>query len=233
MIYLDWGSEGGDPYWANVSLLIQDGANGDTLIQDRSSFASTVTATSDASWSNSHQVNGNNALLITSIGPGIPPFTSSGTGSRFSRASGEALTVECYVYIQTLRNYSVSLPIFWWTHSVGGSLAELRLGGNRAQLQLRQNSGVTDVFSDLSYNTLHFLQLTVIGDTYYLDVDGAQVGTGTFTAYNSVGTYNLYACAANTSSSIGVNQVWISPFRWTKGVARARGSVPSTSFPTN
>lgn len=234
MIYLDWGNEGGDPYWGNVSLLIQDGTAGTTLIQDRSSYGGSVTATANASWSAAHQVHGNNTIAVTSIGPSIPAFTSSGAGSRFTRDSGEELTVEVYFYYSALSNISTSLPLFWWVNSIHGSIVELYLQENGGRLAMRQNSGAIDYFGFTSSSTLHFVQLTVSGNTYYLDVDGTQVGTGTFTSYNSTGTYSVYACASSvTSSSGGSTQAWVSPFRWTKGVARARGSVPSSSFPTN
>lgn len=207
----------GDPDWAYVSLLIQDGTDAATLIEDRSDFASTVTATSNAQWSTAHPSDGNNTLAITSIGPGIPAFTSSGTGSRFSRAAGEDMTVECYVYFSTLANFSTSLPIFWWTHDVGGDLVRMYLQGSAATLVMRQLSAAEVTYGALSYNALHHIQLTIEGDTYYLDVDGVQVGTGSFLSYDSAGTYNVHVCAANfADSSGGTTQAWVTPFRWTK-----------------
>jgi hypothetical protein len=229
-IVVDPGITVGDPYYANVTLLIQGGTDGDTVINDLSTYASTVTITADATFESSHQVFSNNAIRGTSIGPTIPPFTSTGAGSRFSRPSSEAVTIECWFYYTVLENFAPSGWLWAWYDSVAGRIAELGTTSNAGTMYFRINSATATNPTTLSANTLYFVQLTVSGNTYYLDVNGTQVETGTFPAHNNTGTYSFYPATGASTSSGPTNRYWASPLRVTKGVARARGSVPTEAW---
>lgn len=223
----------GDPHWANVSLLVQGGTDGGTTINDLSSHGGTAAISSNAVIDSEHQVFGANTIKGTSIGPGIAPFTSTGSNSRFSRPAGEALTIEVYAYYELLNNFSSSGWMWHWRESTYGRIAEMGWMGNSGVLRIRIEDNPDIWLSTLAANTLYFIQFTVVGDTYYVDVDGVQVGTGTFPDVNNTGTYSFYAGANSISDSSGAtNEYWASPIRVTKGVARARGSVPTAAFPT-
>lgn len=233
MIYVPYLKSGGDPYWGNVTLLVQGGTNGGSVINDLSTYASSVTITSDASFDNAAQVFGANTILGTRPGPTIPPFTSSGVGSRFTRPANEDYTIECYFYFTSLVNVEPS-SFFWaWTDSVAGRIAELGTSGTLTQLRFRIGNNSATYPAGLGLNTLHFLQLTISGNTYYLDVNGTQVETGTFPTHNNAADYSFYVASSGSPNGSGASVYWVSPIRVTKGVARARGSVPSVAFPTS
>lgn len=223
-----------DPSFASVSLLVQGGADASLVINDLSSYASSVTITSNAEFDDVQQVFGSNTIKGLTIVPTIPAFTSSGAGSRFSRPSGESLTIECYFRYSTLANFSTSANLWYWTHSSASDrLAHIYTSGSAGTLNLRIG-GTTTTHGALAANTTHFIQLTVTGNTYYLDLNGTQVGTGTFPADSQAGTYSVTTAGGGSPSSSGSgNSYWVTPFRWTKGVARARGAVPTAAFPTS
>jgi hypothetical protein len=221
-----------DQYWANVSLLVQGGTDGGLVINDLSTYASSVTITANATFESSHQVFGHNAIRGTTISPSIPAFTSVGVGSRFSRPASEDVTIECWFYYTVLENFSTSSFMWYWGDSIVGRIAELGTSGSAGMVRLRIEDAAEYVGAALAANTLHFLQLTVSGNTYYLDVNGTQVVTGTFPTRNGAGTYAFVPAAQAPQSSGPANSYWASPIRVTKGVARSRGSVPTAAFPT-
>ena len=231
-IVVDSGTVVGDPYYANVTLLIQGGTDGGAVINDLSSYASTVTITSDASFDSAQQVYSSNTIKGTRPGPTIPAFTSTGVNSRFSRPSNESTTLECFFKYSSLQNVDPSAYFWQWNDSGSGRIAELGMSG-LASLRFRINNNATTFPATLAANTLHFLQLTISGNTYYLDLNGTQLETGTFPAHNNASTYTVYVASSNSPNGTGVSSYWVSPLRMTKGVARARGSVPTAAWATS
>lgn len=240
MIYVPYfGGASNDPYFANVSLLVQGGIDGGLVINDLSSYATSVTIANYASFDDSHQVFGANAIRATTLGADIPSFTSSGTGSRFTRPSNEAATIECFAYFTALDPTTANW-LFLWDTGVGNRLMELGFGGDSGILRLRIGDD-TEVYSSvLLPNTLYFIQITIIDNTYYMDVgavpgDGTttQEATGTAPISDTAGTTNFrVARHFNVSTTGSASGLWVSPIRVTKGVARSRGAVPTEAFPT-
>lgn len=224
---------GGDPHISSVGLLVQDGVDTVLEILNRVPPNDSVTAVANAEWDSAQQVLGANMITSSVIGPNIPSFTSSGVGSRFTRAAGEAMTVECYIRYASLGNFVIAANLWYWSRDTEAErTAHLYLGSSAGTLTLRL-SAVEYTFGNLSANRTYFVQLTVTGDTYYIDVDGVQVGTGTFPSNDQTGTYRVYVASNNVADTSGAgNSYWVTPLRWTKGVARARGSVPTALFPT-
>ena len=101
-----------DPYWAYVSLLIQDGTDADTTILDRSDNADSTTINNYAAWSTAEQAFGANMIETTTIGAAVDPFTSTGAASLFGRDTGDLFTIECWVDLVALENYSTSSFLF-------------------------------------------------------------------------------------------------------------------------
>ena len=109
MIYLDYeAATGGDPYWSGVALLVQDGADGTLVIQDRSSFADSVTIANYAEWDSAQQVFGANQILCSTNVADIPDF-SDADGSRFGRAPGEPYTIETWVNFNSVPTGSTAI----------------------------------------------------------------------------------------------------------------------------
>lgn len=224
-----------DPDYANVILLVQGGADASLTINDLSTYASTATITNYAEFDDAHPVFGSNSIKASSISSAIGSFSSSGSSSRFGRATGDIFTIECYVYIQTLENFSTSSFAFsWWN----GSLRILEVGTHAntagAKLRYRQSSETPLETVSISAGTLHFLQLNInADDTYTLDLDGVLAYSGTNShGVGNAGTFEFFAGAINTAGSPTgpTTAVWTSPLRVTKGVARPRGSVPTEPF---
>ena len=229
-----------DADWDNVVLLVQGGTVGSTTINDLSIYADTATISANASWTSAQQVFGANTIRNTTIGPTITPF--DGDETRFGRPSSEDMTIEAFFRFNFIENYSESFPIWFWVkNGQPDRLAELYVQNYFGVPHLWMRQGATGAdFGVVTADTTYFTQLTVVGNTYYLDLgtvgggSTTQIGTGAFVAEASVGTYYVYVSAGWVPSSLGTSQAaWTGPVRWTKGVARARGTVPTGPFATS
>jgi len=226
-----------DPYLENVILLVQGGTDGGLTIEDKSVYASTATITNYATFDDTHQVFGSNSIKATTISSAIGSFSSSGASSRFGRISGDIFTIECWLYIDTLENFAPSSFTFsWWV--AGLRILEVGTYANTAgaKLRYRQSSETSLETVSISAGVLHFLQLNINADnTYTLDLDGTVAYSGTNAHGNgNAGTYEFFVGAAGSTGSASgpTTAVWTSPLRMTKGIARARGSVPTLPFLT-
>lgn len=224
-----------DPYWEYVSLLIQDGTAGDTTILDRSDAADTTTIVNYATWEATQQVFGANMIETRTIGAAVNPFTSTGAASLFGRDTGDKFTIDFWVHISVVENYAPSAYFLSWRYPVSGySLFEIGLYGNDPYLRLR-NGTDAEIVTDLIATGRHFIQLNVDGTSYTLDVDGVEVYAGTNSyGIGQTGDYEIQvASQSNTGSGTATStRVYVTPLRFTKGVNRARGSVPTALFPT-
>lgn len=226
-----------DPYWANVVLLVQGGTA--SPVQDLSTYASTAAITSGIAFDNTHQVFGVNPLRPSERIPSLASFTSTGPDTRFTRPSGMAYTIEVFAYWTSLDNVGTHF-FFLWDDGVGSRVMELGFSGSSGNLRLRINNDSELLTGNLAANTLWYIQLTISGNTYYLDA-GAVPGDGT-TTQRSTGTAPISNAAGTNNFRVGTHYfpdstassggLWISPLRVTRGVARARGSVPTAAFPT-
>lgn len=228
---------GGDPYWANVVLLVQGGTA--SPVQDLSTYASTAAITSGIAFDNTHQVFGVNPLRPSERIPSLAWFTSTGMDTRFTRPSGMAYTIELFTYWTSLDNLSTHF-FFLWDDGVGNRVMELGFSGSSGNLRLRINNASELLTGNLAANTLWYIQLTISGNTYYLDA-GAVPGDGT-TTQRSTGTAPISNAAGTNNFRVGTHYfpdstassggLWMTPLRVTRGVARPRGRVPSGLFPT-
>lgn len=228
----------GDPYWADVVLLVQDGADGTYAVQDRSTHADSVTIANYAEWDSAEQLFGVNTIKETTLSPAIPGFTSSGYTSRFGRATGDLYTFECWLYVNVTENYSVSAMVFSWWHGTSDRIFELTTYANSTNLALRiRNGDDASIETELlTSNEWHFVQVNFDGSDYTVDLNGVEVYSGTnLYGVNVAGDFRVQVASqtAAGSSTAPTTQVWVTPFRVTKGVLRTRGVVPTDVFPTS
>lgn len=221
-----------DPNWAAVSMLVQGGTAASTTITDLSATGGTATINAGGAWSATQQVFGRNMIRCTSNTMDADPFTSTGGTSRFTRASGQALTIECYLYLVTVENVSRAAQLWYWANGAIGRVAELFVQGTSRTLTMRLESASEVTYSTLAANTLHFLQLVVATDnTFSLRVNGTEVGTGTFPVDTYAGAHDFYVGSNPTADGATTTaDYYLSPLRWTLGVERA-GGVPAAQFP--
>jgi len=226
-----------DPYFAFVSLLVQDGTEADTTILDRSAVGDSVTATTYAEWDSANQQFGANTLLRTELTPAIGAFTSTGYDSRFNRITGQPWTIECWITWTGLENYAGHSHLWaWWDVASGAPIAQIYLYSDTGEIRLRQGTDADVSLGTISSGTPHFVVYTLAADgTYAIDIDGTEVNTGTNTYGNdAVGGSEFYCGSYNSTAVVvgGTWESWVTPLRVTKGVLRARGSVPTALFPT-
>lgn len=213
---------------SSLALLVQDGVNTSTVLYDRSS-SDAVNVVAGAQFSNVQQVFGKNMLAASQILPNIPPFLSNGVDSKFSRASGQNITIECYVRWNSLPNSGPSGILWELVDPTGGRLGALWLWANTGKLYYVTGVTAPAEVATLTANVTHFVQFTVIGNTYYTDVDGTQVDTNSFPASNTAGFYKFFVGADNSSVNATAATWWVTPLRFTRA-ALPRGGVPSGAW---
>jgi hypothetical protein len=219
-----------DPSWASVSMLVQGGAAASTTITDLSTTGGTAAISAGGAFSTSQQVFGNNMIRVTANTMAAAPFTSTGSTSRFTRSSGQALTIECYLYLVTVENVSRAAQCWYWSNGAIGRVAELFVQGTSRTLTMRLESASEVTYGTLAANTLHFLQLLVSDNSFSLRVNGTEVGTGTFPTDVYAGDHSVYVGSNPTADGAASSaEYFLSPLRWTQGVERA-GGVPTAAF---
>lgn len=223
-----------DQYWDNVVLLVQGGTAASTTIDDYSKYQDTTTISNYASFNASHQVFENNSIQSTTISSAVNKFYSNGNASKFGRATGSQWTIECWAYIGTLTANSPAGFFFAWGNSTNGPILRLGVAGTTPKVWLRNGTDAAVATADITTGALHYFQINVDGTSYTVDLDGVEIYSGTNSWWvNSGGEYYFYAAAeGSTGSATGpTTEIWTSPLRVTRGVLRARGTVPATEFP--
>ena len=220
-----------DPYFENVTLLTNFGTPEGVLnITDLSNWQGTgslgsVAINGGATVDNTIPLFGASTFRATSILPNVDAFASA---ARFKRPSGESLTIEQWFRWNSLANTAPAAFLLDWLSTLGPRLYSLNIDFD-STLQFLQpaviQAGAT------TGNVWHFLQMNVTGNTATLDVDGVQILSTSAPIDNDVGTN--FVRIGGTTNTNGTGDEWaIGPTRITKGVSRARGSVPTAPFPT-
>jgi hypothetical protein len=223
----------GDPYWAYVSLLVQGGEPASGNLINRTAFADTATINNYADWSSTQQQFGANMIRTTTIAAAIDPFSSTGSASEYGReAATPNYTFECWVYIQSVANFASS-SFFWsWWHP-SGTIFQIGTALNTPKLRIRNGADVAIESATITSGS-HFIQVNFEGDNYTVDVDGAEIYSGTNIYGRDLGgAYWVHvACLTSFGSSSGPStDVYVGPFRFTRGISRPRGSIPTDLFP--
>ena len=214
-----WPSTGGDPYWANVSLLLHmDGSNGSTTFTDSSSNTLAVTATGNVQISTAHSKFGGSSAYFDGIGDRL----DTGTGLAPLQMGTGDFTVEAFIrptssvsgykgliglassYVETL--YILSGQLVWY------------------------NSGTAA--GTIAVDTWYHVAVSRQGTSLRVFIDGVLVDTST----NSTDITNYGARFTAGDSGFRANenfQGWMDELRITKGISRysATFTPPTAPFP--
>lgn len=216
------GASGGDPYYANVSLLLHgDGANNGTTFTDNSpnNFSPTVTPT-----------------IVTSTGVTPQWGTASIYGSTgyleyaadtdFVFGAGQ-FTIECWAYFIS-SSFNIIVNTNWAANGL-----QLYRDQTQSQMRLETTSGSLILSTLPATGTWHYLclQRDATNLQFYLN------GTRTYNVANSInfsGNNGLFVCKDNGATR---GNCYIDDLRITKGVARYTNgttiTVPTAAFPNS
>lgn len=219
-----------DPMIGDVALLLQGGADTSTTLQDLSpTYGDSVSIAGGAAWTSSQQVDGENMIAATQILPDIPGFTSSGADSRFSRASGQPISIEFCIRWNSLPNTDPSGVGFAWS-GPSGNLVTLKLKTNTGNLALLNGSTNVGTIAALSADTTYKVHAGLTsGNDLFVDVDGTEVYIDAGSSTNSAGTYTFIPFATGTANATAATW-WGGPLRFTRN-ARDRGVAFDLPFP--
>jgi hypothetical protein len=216
------GGSGGDPDFANVSLLLHmDGSNGSTTFTDLSSNAHAITTFGNAQVSTAGPKYGTGALLLDGNGD----YLRTPADADFAFGTGD-FTVECWCYA-TVVSDNDGLFTFGGTGSSGLFLALFNSGwrlGTTGSGGSYMDSAIPDL------NTWRHVAVTRSGTSLRLFIDGVQKGS---TLTNSANlTDNQLKVGYYYSDFYGFTGK-IDEFRVTKGIARYTSSFtpPTAPFP--
>jgi hypothetical protein len=213
-----WPSAGGDPYWANVSLLLHmDGSNGSTTFTDSSSNTLSIT------------VSGSTVLSTTQI--------------KFGTASGSFTNGKLTAPSNSVLSMDGDFTLEFWVYQTGNTSPydTVVSAASESTFMIRHASGYEGVIvggsinvaNTLSFtlNTWHHIAVVRNAGTYKVFKDGTDITTSTYTDSS---TRDLSGMIIGDSSVSPRNFVgYIDEFRITKGVARYTSNFtpPTAPFP--
>ena len=224
---------GGDPYWNNVSLLLNgDGSNGSTTFTDFSSAPKTITVYGNAQISTAVKKYGTGAMYFDGNGDYLKTPTLTSTSLVDTSAD---YTIEGWVYVTGAPTTGYGAVFVLNGDGTGQKGISVWITNNTIQFW---NSGYVAQWgtsSTISLNTWYHFAYVKNGTTLTGYVNGTSVGTSTSTTAN--GTSNcLYVGAGVSGVSWNGDYPYlgyIDDFRITKGYARytANFTPPTAPLP--
>jgi hypothetical protein len=207
----------GDPYFANVSLLLHmDGSNGSTTFTDSSSNAFAVTAFGDAQVTTTDPKFGTGALTLDGSGD----YLTVAADADFQFGTGD-FTVECWVYVNSVGNTGL--------FTFGGSGSGLQVNLFSGQWNLGTAGSGGSALASITTGAWQHLAVTRSGSSLRMFIDGTQIGS-TLTDTTNL-TDNALKIGYYFGTAYTVNAK-IDEFRVTKGFARytANFTAPTAPF---
>lgn len=222
-----------DPFFADVSLLMQPQTPSAIELPDASPFGTPVPIVGGGVIDTTWEVFGLPTFRGTQIMPNVGTLTSVGANSRFQRKAGEALTVEGWIRRGVVPNTAPSGTFFDWQNPLGQNFLSLRLSSNLGDLQFLNGTTMPTNIATLAINTDYFYQITIQTDgtlTFDLDTIEIYASAGSALANDGVWSFKVGGIFAGVNAT---GSTWfVGPMRVTKNVARPRGSIPTVPFPT-
>ena len=220
---------GGDPNFANVSLLLHcDGADGSTTFTDNSPSPKTVTRSGVTVSTAQSKFGGASAIFTSSTDKLTVPSSSA-----FDFGSSD-FCVEAWIYPSTVTSGASRVIIDRGDFSGFTPWALTQFNNNlRFVGSSSASSWAFDIFANasLNANTWYHVAGTRSGNVFRLFCNGVQIGTQTVSATLFDGTNPIVI--GNSNSNAALFSGHLDDIRITKGVARYTGnfSVPTEAFP--
>lgn len=223
----------GDSNWSNVSLLLHcDGSNGSTTFTDSGPDARTVSRTGTPTITTAQSKWGGASADIAGSGN----YLTSAAGSQWDFGTGE-FCIEMWVRSSSTSAFQCVASSNTWTTATGGDWA-LYTRHNSVQRVVFTYVNSSSSFIDINSSTInvhdgawHHVAVTRSGTTVRLFVDGAQLGSATYSGQlgRSDKALTLGAHVGDSRSFTGN----LDDIRITKGVARysAAFTAPTEAFP--
>ena len=209
---------GGDPDFANVSLLLHmDGSNGSTTFTDSSSNAFAVTAFGNAQVTTTDPKFGTGALTLDGTGD----YLTVAADADFQFGTGD-FTVECWVYVNSVGNTGL--------FTFGGTGSGLAVNLYSGAWNLTTSGAGGAALGAVTTGAWQHLAVTRSGSSLRMFIDGTQIGS---TLSNSTDlSDNALKIGYYYDTSYTIN-ARVDEFRVTKGVARytANFTPPTAAFP--
>ena len=222
---------GGDPYFANVSLLLHcDGTNGSTTFMDSSASPKTVTRTGTTVSTAQSKFGGASAIFSSPTDKLTVPSSSAfnfGADDFCVEAwiRPNSVTSDATRMIIDRGNFSDFTP--WMLTQFNNNL---RFAGSA-----NATSWAFDIFADasLNVNTLYHVAGTRSCNVFRLFCNGVQIGTQTVSTTLFDGSNAVVI--GNQNSNNLLFEGYMDDIRITKGVARYTSgfSVPTEAFPNS
>lgn len=206
----------GDPYFANVSLLLHfDGPDTSTTFTDSSSNSLTITPAGNAQIDTAQSKFGGASGLFDGSGDYL---TLPGSSTPLNVGTGD-FTLELFVRFASVAG---GQNIF-----LRGDAAYSGLLTNGTTLEW-QKSGIGAILSGgtLSTGSFHYIAVKRSGTTMTLWLNGTQVASTTNSDSFDFSSWRIGRGQYNSDLN-----GWIDEFRLTKAVARDVSTVPTESFP--
>lgn len=215
----------GDPYWANVVLLLHmDGTDASTTFTDHSSSAKTVTANGNAQIDTAQSKFGGASGLFDGSGD----YLSLTSHADFNFGTAD-FTIEGWVRFNSLTG-AQSLISNYQNTSNGFSL---EMSASKLQFNATGDGVDSQGVTTLSTGQLYHWAVAREGTNLRLFLDGQVEDTDT----NSANITSTAILALGRLGSINADYLngWLDDVRITKGVARytANFTVPSAAFPNS
>jgi hypothetical protein len=226
-----YSSQGGDPSWEDVVLLLHcDGTNGSTTFTDSSNSAHTVTASGDAQITTTNPKFGTGAMLFDGTGD----YATVASSDDFTFGTGD-FTFEAWIRFPTgiFTGQAATYGRTLFDCRPGAVSGPYMAGGLQANRLLGFSIGVSVALYSttvLDYDTYYHVAITRSGTTARLFVDGIIEDTETssldITQTGIVLAYNQFLSTIGWMGSID-------ELRITKGVARYTSDFtpPTDAFP--
>lgn len=223
------GGGGGDPYWNNVSLLLNgDGTNGSTTFTDESPNNYAITVDGTAVINTTYKKYGTGSIRINGVQNGLRTTSSIGNFGT------NDLTIECWAMFDAITNNG--LFHLATTNSISPGVSGLAVGYYNNAWGIYYNgtySATTSSTAPLA-NTWFHLALVRCKGQVSLFFNGIQQGTSfTDSTTNFTYTFANIGWWFGLSSGGGQMSGYIDDFRITKGIARytANFTPPTAPLP--
>ncbi len=221
----------GDPYWANVVLLLQGtGTNGSTSFPDSSISTKATTVVSAATISTTQSKWGGGSMAFNTSNNGYTYTTATSSDFIFT---GD-FTIETWVYIVT-GSGTVYIGGNWVSGAGFPMGIQITTGTWLPQISIFGGSPIASSGTALTRDAWHHVAVSRVSGVIYVVADGAIYSTTSNSSTFGSVAYNWYI--ESWGGATGTNGYWnANDYRITKGVGRyypGNLTPPTAQMPTS